>query len=209
MLVSTLALAIILFFTLDKASVSGLWQRPARQTGLFACALVLALLWRIKAGIAPGLDIHILGITAVTLILGWRLASLAAVLATALLAGFSTIAWENAAVFVLTTALIPIYFSYGIFVLVYNLLPRHLFIYLFVCSFLCAALANCLKIFVGALYYWAIGTYEWSMLMDNYVILSALIWFPEAMLTGMAMTLLVIYRPHWVRTFYDKEYLAP
>ncbi|MBS3796921.1 energy-coupling factor ABC transporter permease [Pseudoalteromonas sp. BDTF-M6] len=209
MLVSTLALAIILMLTLDKPSLLGLWHRPARQTGLFACALVLALLWRIKAGIAPGLDIHILGITAMTLILGWRLATLAAILATALLASFSTIAWENAAVFVITTALIPIYFSYGVFVLVYNLLPRHLFIYLFVCSFLCAALANCLKILVGALYYWAIGTYEWSMLMDNYVILSALIWFPEAMLTGMAMTLLVIYRPHWVRTFYDKEYLAP
>ncbi|MCG7544427.1 hypothetical protein FIU82_06475 [Pseudoalteromonas sp. THAF3] len=205
---SYIILAIILALSIDKASLTGLIAHPARQKGLFACALVLALLWRIKAGIFPGLDIHILGVTAVTLILGWRLATLASVLATALLLAFSVVSIESAATFIILTALIPIYFSYLLFIVVYHALPRHLFIYIFVCSFLCAALANCLKIFVGAGYFWFIGSYDWVTLTENYLFLSALIWFPEAMLNGMAMTLMVIYRPHWVRTFYDKEYLS-
>ncbi len=208
MLPSYIVLVVILALTINKSTLIGLVARPARQTGLFACALVLALLWRIKAGIFAGLDIHILGVTAITLILGWRLASLAAVLATVLLASFSIVSWEQSAVYILTTALIPIYFSYAVFSIVYYTLPRHLFVYVFICSFLCAALANCLKIVVTATYFWAIGSYDWTTLLDNYIILCALIWFPEAMLSGMAMTILVIYRPHWVRTFYDKEYLA-
>ena len=53
--------------------------------GVLACALVLAILWRIKAGILPGLELHILGVTAVTLILGWRLAIFASSLASLLL----------------------------------------------------------------------------------------------------------------------------
>ena len=42
---------------------------------------------------------------------------------------------------------------------------------------------------------------------ENYLILCAIIWFPEAMLNGMAITLMITYRPHWVKTFYDKDYL--
>ncbi|MFY8275125.1 energy-coupling factor ABC transporter permease [Pseudoalteromonas sp. SSDWG2] len=208
MVLSYALLVGLLIVSVNKETLIGLWSRPARQTGLFACTVVLAILWRIKAGILPGLDIHILAVTAVTLILGWRLASMASVLATALLACFNVVNFTDAATYVIISALIPIYFSYAVFVLVYHLLPRHLFIYLFICSFLCAGFAGCLKIITGALYFWAMGSFDWSTLVDNYVIMCALIWFPEAMLSGMAMTILVIYKPHWVRTFYDKEYLA-
>ena len=57
------------------------------------------------------------------------------------------------------------------------------------------------------MFYLLIGQYNWQELADNYVYLSAIIWFPEAMLNGMAITLLITYRPHWVKTFYDKDYL--
>ena len=30
----------------------------------------------------------------------------------------------------------------------------------------------------------------------------------EPLLNGMAMTLLAVYRPHWVNTFFDREYLG-
>ena len=81
------------------------------------------------------------------------------------------------------------------------------FVYIFVCSFILAGFIACLKISLGALFYLLIGQYNWQELADNYVYLSAIIWFPEAMLNGMAITLLITYRPHWVKTFYDKDYL--
>lgn len=194
--------------SVDRATISTLIRTPQRQIGMLACALVLALLWVIKAGILPNLSIHILGLTATTLILGWRLAMLAALLASGLLLGFSYVSVEQFPAFLLFSAWLPIWFSYGVFMLVYHRLPRHLFVYIFVCSFLCAALASCLKIVTSAGYFWLIGMYDADTLMHNYVFFCALIWFPEATINGMAITLLAIYRPHWVKTFYDEEYLS-
>ena len=202
---AVVAIASLLSF--DKATYKALYSTPVRQTGVLACALVFAILWRIKAGILTGLDLHILGVTAATLILGWRLTILSSLLATALLAGFGQIEPELLPVQILIGAFIPIVLSYLAFIVSYHYLPRHFFVYIFVCAFITAGFIACIKIALGALFYLSIGQYNWQELADNYVYLSAIIWFPEAMLNGMAITIMITYRPHWVKTFYDKDYL--
>jgi len=204
MWVLVLAIAI---FSFDKNTYKSLYKTSARQTGVLACALVFALLWRIKAGILTGLDLHILGITAATLILGWRLAILSSLLASALLFSFGQVSFNLLPVQILIGAFIPILLSYLSFVVCYHYLPKHFFVYIFVCAFITAGVIACIKISLGALFYFALGQYNWQELADNYVYLSAIIWFPEAMLNGMAITILITYRPHWVKTFYDKDYL--
>ena len=198
---------ILLLLTFNKAECYALFTSPARQSGVFACSLILALLWQIKAGILPYLNIHILGVTAITLVMGWRLASLCALLSTSLLWYFTPLSASEFAPFLLLTALVPIYLSYGLFVLCYNFLPRHFFVYIFVCAFICAGLVGAAKIMLNTGYFWWSGVYPWQTLYDNYLFYSVLIWFPEAMLNGMAITLLITYRPEWVKTFYDREYL--
>jgi uncharacterized membrane protein len=197
----------IAIFSFDKNTYKSLYGTPARQTGVLACALVFALLWRIKAGILTGLDLHILGITAATLIVGWRLAILSSLLASALLLAFGYVDIDLLPVQILIGAFIPILLSYLSFILCYHYLPRHFFVYIFVCAFITAGFIACIKISLGALFYFSLGQYNWPELADNYVYLSAIIWFPEAMLNGMAITILITYRPHWVKTFYDKDYL--
>ena len=197
----------IAIFSFDKNTYKSLYRTPARQTGVLACALVFALLWRIKAGILTGLDLHILGITAATLIVGWRLAILSSLLASALLLAFGHVDIDLLPVQILIGAFIPILLSYLSFILCYHYLPRHFFVYIFVCAFITAGFIACIKISLGALFYFFLGQYNWPELTDNYVSLSAIIWFPEAMLNGMAITILITYRPHWVKTFYDKDYL--
>lgn len=198
---------IITFISVEKNTYKALYKMPARQIGGLACALVFAMLWQIKAGILSGLDLHILGVTAATLILGWRLAILSSLLASALLAAFANIDLNLLPMQILFGAFIPTLLSYLGFIMSYQYLPRHFFVYIFVCSFILAGFIACLKISLGALFYLLIGQYNWQELADNYVYLSAIIWFPEAMLNGMAITLLITYRPHWVKTFYDKDYL--
>ncbi|WP_367278175.1 hypothetical protein [uncultured Photobacterium sp.] len=51
------------------------------------------------------------------------------------------------------------------------------------------------------------GLYLWGYIVDNYLALLPLLLFPEALLNGMAMTLLVVYKPEWVRTFADRDYI--
>ncbi|MCH2088763.1 MAG: hypothetical protein MK175_16395, partial [Pseudoalteromonas sp.] len=99
--------AIILWLSFDKQSASQLLATPIRQIGVLACALVLAVLWRIKAGILPGLELHILGVTAVTLILSWRLAIFASTLASLLLLLVAQLPISLLPVHLLFTAFIP------------------------------------------------------------------------------------------------------
>jgi uncharacterized membrane protein len=160
-----------------------------------------------QPNILTGLDLHILGITAATLILGWRLAILSSLLASALLFSFGQVSFNLLPVQILIGAFIPILLSYLSFVVCYHYLPKHFFVYIFVCAFITAGFIACIKISLGALFYFSLGQYNWQELADNYVYLSAIIWFPEAMLNGMAITILITYRPHWVKTFYDKDYL--
>jgi uncharacterized membrane protein len=199
---------IISFCSVDKTTYKALYNTPGRQTGVLACALVFAILWRIKAGILTGLELHILGVTAATLILGWRLTMLSSVLAMVLLASFGQITLELLPLQLLSSAFIPILITYLAFIISYQYLPRHFFIYIFICAFLTAGLTACIKILIGSLFYFAIGQYSWYELADNYLYLSAIISFPEAMLNGMAITIMITYRPHWVKTFYDKDYLG-
>ncbi|GEB70250.1 energy-coupling factor ABC transporter permease [Pseudoalteromonas carrageenovora] len=198
---------IIALLSFDKKTYKALYTTPARQTGVLACAIVFSVLWRIKAGILTGLDLHILGVTAATLVLGWRSAILSSVLASALLTAVGQIELNLLPMQILIGAFIPILLSYLGFLISYQYLPRHFFVYIFVCAFITAGFIACIKISLGALFYLAIGQYNWQELADNYVYLSAIIWFPEAMLNGMAITIMITYRPHWVKTFYDKDYL--
>lgn len=197
----------LFLLSVNKTQYTALMTTPARQTGLFACTVVMALLWRIKAGILPGLELHILGVTAITLILGWRQAILSASLATLLLVAFKQITVTQLLIHLLLSAYLPILLSYAFFILCYSLLPRHFFVYVFVCAFICAAIIACLKILSISLFYYFTLSYNWFELTENYLYLCAIIWFPEAMLNGMAITLLITYRPQWVKTFYDKDYL--
>ena len=59
------------------------WLRSEQrlQHCLFGAAVVLGFLWQLRAGLSPGLSIHIFGMTAVTLMLGWRLAVFSGLLA--------------------------------------------------------------------------------------------------------------------------------
>jgi len=197
----------IFLLSIDKQTYKALYTTPERQIGVLACALVFAVLWRIKAGILTGLDVHILGVTAATLILGWRLTFLSSLLASILLVSFGQIEIELLPVHLIFSVFIPALISYVVFIVSYQYLPRHFFVYIFVCAFITAGFIACIKISLVALFYLAIGQYNWPELADNYVYLSAIIWFPEAMLNGMAITLMITYRPHWVNTFYDKDYL--
>jgi len=202
-----LVVGVIAWSSFNKPLYKSLITTPARQTGVFACAIVFCVLWQVKAGILPGLELHILGITAITLTLGWRFAILSATFASALLLIFGQLSLAQLPLHLLFTAFLPILFSYCVFIICYNLLPRHFFIYIFICSFLCAGLVSCVKIVTISAFYYFSGNYNWYELSENYLYLCAIIWFPEAMLNGMAISILITYRPHWVKTFYDKDYL--
>ncbi|QJR79504.1 hypothetical protein CA267_001185 [Alteromonas pelagimontana] len=204
---SLAAFAVILLYLAKRLPFTELMADKKRQHIVFGATASLFFLWIFRAGIFPGLNVHFLWLSALTLTLGFRWAVFAA---TAALLGTTAIGkeqWEMLGVNGLLGVLAPISVSYLIFMLSFHRIPRHFFIYVFLCAFLPGALLIALKMALLGGYYAFDDIYTWDVVKDNYVILIPLLLFPEALLNGMTMTLLIIYKPDWVYTFHDKFYL--
>lgn len=183
---------------LAKRSVQHLWA---------ASIVVLMLLWSIKAGIRPGLNFHLLGATLLTLMFGLRLAiiALGLVLVAVTLAGGA--GWQSLGVNLIIMVMLPALFSYACYSQAYHKLPHHAFIYIFLNAFVVAGLSVMLIGLADAVLLSGSGAYKKEVLDHDYLPYFILMAWPEAILTGMAVSLMVAYRPRWLSTFGDQRYI--
>jgi uncharacterized membrane protein len=86
-------------------------------------------------------------------------------------------------------------------------LPKNFFVYVFVHGFFNAGIAMACTGVVSSLAFLAGGVYSWERLASGYLPVYLLMVFPEAIFTGSAITLMVVYRPAWVDSFDDEQYL--
>jgi uncharacterized membrane protein len=198
---------VICYFVSKKLIFSQLISDKKCQHLVFGSAACLFILWMFRTGIYDGLNVHFLWLSALPLLLGFRWAIFSASLA---LLGLTVFGKENIdmlGVNFLLGVLAPIALTYGIYSLTFHKLPRHIFTYIFLCAFIPGALTIGLKMLALSGYFYFDGIYSWQIIEDNYLMLTTLMFFPEAMFNGMTITLLIIYKPEWVYTFYDKLYL--
>ena len=86
-------------------------------------------------------------------------------------------------------------------------MPANLFVYLLVAGFVTAGLVAVLtQLATGAVVVWS-GAQPAATMFGQYMPFMMLIGFAEATLTGMVLTLFVVYLPGWVATFEDAHYL--
>ena len=149
------------------------------QHQLFATAAILSLLFFLRAGIQPGLDLHFVGLTAVTLSLGWRMASLCGAISLLPLLLVGQLPLSMLGIELLLGIFLPVLFSYLVFILVYHYLPKNLFVYIFAAAFAGGALMFILRTLAMAGYYLFSGEYDWAMLTDNYLVMIPLFLVPS------------------------------
>ena len=206
-LIALVGYVALLMFTLKNVNIRRLFSERTIQHFVFGTAAALFTLWWFRTGIYDGLTVHFLWLTACTLLLGlrWAILSSAMALVGITLAGQDS--WQNFGINGLLGVVAPITLSYGIYSLAFHRLPRHFFVYIFVCGFFAGLASLTFKMGLLGGYYHLSGIHDWSTVKDNYLILIPLLLFPEGLLNGMTMTLLIIYKPHWVYTFHDKFYI--
>lgn len=186
------------------------WRMLADSANLrvfLAAAVAVLALWLIETGIQPGLSFHLLGATALTLMFRPLFALFALALVTAAIA-----LWEGeyaafAANWLLMGA-VPVGVTWLIFHLVDGKLPNHLFIYLFLNAFFGAAVAIMAVGVASTGFIAVLGAYPLAYLLDEYLPYYLLMAWSEAFVTGMLVTMMVIYKPQWVSTFDDRRYLS-
>lgn len=199
---------IVAYFIGRKLPFEQLIQDKQCQHLVFGSAVGLTLLWSIQTGIPGYPQVHFLWLAALPLVLGFRWAIFSSILALLSLTLFGIEPLAMLGVNFLSGCLAPIALTYGIYSLTFHKLPKNVFVYIFLCAFIPGALTIGLKMLLISSYYYFDGIYSWPYIVDNYLMISTLLLFPEGMFNGMTITLLIIYKPHWVFTFYDKHYLT-
>ena len=107
----------------------------------------------------------------------------------------------------LIMGVVPVAVSWAIYTLTDRKLPNHLFIYIFLNAFFGAAIAIIAVGLASTSFVALSGLYPLSYLLEEYLPYFVLMSFSEAFITGMLITMMVIYKPEWVATFDDKRYL--
>jgi uncharacterized membrane protein len=191
--------------------MSGDWRvltEPGRLN-LFLGATVAALsLWQIRAGIKPGLAFHLYGIAALTLMFGFWRATFAGVLILLANAAFGRGYLAALGFDALLTVALPAGVTWSVYQLFDRVLPKHFFIYVLGNGFLAAGLSVVAIGLTTTAVMVAAGAYSLEYLLANYTpYATLLISWGEAFSTGMAITAMAVYRPDWLETFDDVEYI--
>ncbi len=180
-----------------------------RLHNLFSVAgLLLAGLWWFRAGAHAGLEFHLLGITAMVLIFGHRLAMVGGFLALALLTVIGS--YDGAAFGVngLLGVTVPVILAEHLHRLIYRWLPKHFFVYVLVSAHFSSMLVIATVVVSGGvLLLLTLGAHPWDRVSGEYLIVLPLVMLPEGFMNGAIMTLLTVLRPEWVRSFDDRDYL--
>ncbi|MGL4828033.1 MAG: energy-coupling factor ABC transporter permease [Vibrio sp.] len=207
---STIVLVAVLL-CVRKDSQYVLWPKfrndKSFQHLTYFVMLGLFLLWSAQASVKEELTIHFLALTTLTMMYGWRSAFIITIPVTTALALVGKMSFAALPEYLLLSSLLPILISYSVFALSYHYLPRNIFVFIFVAGFFNAGLTGSLHLLINSLYIWQLGTYDWMTITDNYLIFVPLLVFPEGLLNGMALAILAVFRPEWLRVFSDRDYL--
>ncbi|MGB0721348.1 MAG: energy-coupling factor ABC transporter permease [Gammaproteobacteria bacterium] len=185
------------------------WRRLAdnRDLNVWLGAIVaIIVLWNLRAELDDGLNLHLLGATAMALMFGWHLGLLAMGVVNAVMVLMGHIHPWNLGMNGLVYTVVPISLAYLIFLIQEAKLPRNFFVYIFVSSFFGSWLVVVATGVLSTLLL-TLSDMQTHMLFQVYLPFYVPLGFSEAWLTGAHLSVFAVYKPHWVYTFRDERYL--
>jgi uncharacterized membrane protein len=206
-----LGAAVLMAVVVGAAAATAPWRAlraaPARQHLLFGGMIALLLLWLLTIRVSEGVWIHLLGITTLTMIVGWRFTVLGAsfvLVAHLLLLGIPVSAAPVAWVF---SVALP---ATATRLLVHGLRrhgAKNLFIYLLGAGFGGGLACVALIALASLPFLWLIGQPRWLAAAVENAPLLWLLMFPEGFINGMLVTAFTVFFPGGVKTFDEAFYL--
>lgn len=197
----------MLLYAVTKIPLRKLLANKPNQHVYFGAMVMLLLLWGIKAGITPGLGFHHLGATLFTLMFGWPLA----IVGLSIIMFASVMMQHNEVVSVgvngCLSIVVPVLSSYAVLKLTHKYLTDNFFVYIFVVAFFGAGIAVAVSRVSSILLLSLVGAYPDAKLIEESLLYLPLFMFPEAFITGMLISVFVVYKPDWVMTFDDERYI--
>jgi len=186
------------------------WGRFAESEAAhvwYGSIFALVLLWSVRAVVADVVVIHLLGTAGFALASGGPLALIGGACVVAIVTLVQGTPLANAPLVFLLSVALPVAVALAFLRATQRHLPPNFFVYVFAGAFLGPALAYGASGLAGAGVLVLTGSAAADVVLGDYVPYLLNLAFAEATLTGMVLTLLVVYRPNWVATFDDGRYL--
>ncbi|MEQ5816620.1 energy-coupling factor ABC transporter permease [Marinobacter sp. NFXS11] len=205
-IITLLLFLVILVRAVRSIDWLALRKDNALQHSFFGAAVVLGFVWQLRAGISPGLAIHIFGITVITLMLGWALAVLAGLLALVITVITGREPLIMFAANGLITVMVPAIVSHGIMLWERRRDFRNFFAYIFFCGFFGAGISVAAAGGVMCLMLWTSGVYTFDQLVHEYIRYLPLFMIPEGFVNGTFVTGLMVFHPDRLTTLDQRRY---
>ena len=200
--VANITAVIAVFQAIRYAQWKKLFAETQFQHLYLGATVVVTLLGQLKADITPLGSLHFLMSMTLTVMFRWQFALLASVLALAGLTWSGKAPIELFGVNVITTGVVPVAASYFIFRWVDEHLPDNFFVLLFVACFFgsaLSALASGLSLMVGL--WLGSSDYDLARISSEYFLFLPVILPPEAVVNGMLLSSIMVFKPDWVQSF--------
>lgn len=197
-----LALAILYLLILDRPTFQ-LLKLPLVQHLFGAALCLLMVLWQLKGQLPDSPPVHFIGVTTLVIVLGLRLSLLLVPLALLIpppvlaLVNNTQISIDELQLWQWLAVAVAVIQSYLVLLASQKWLPRQLFVVIFVGGFFNSILSSVTYLLLQALGYSWLGTAP--NLTSDYLLITPLLAFPEGLLNGMALTMLLVYRPEWLK----------
>jgi len=185
----------------------GRLKKKQQQHVFFGAMVCLFFLWNMRVEMLPGFFWHLSGMVTVTLMFGWSLAIVggSVVLLGIVVAGLND--WGGYLPSAILCVIMPATLTQIMLGLVRAYAPKHFFVYVLVNAFLAGGLVFVIMsgLIVGGLL--LMGAHPWGDLQHSFLNMTPMMLFPESMLNGWITAMLVGFKPHWVGSFSDEEYI--
>lgn len=200
------ALATVLLLVALRAPWGRLASNETQHSLLGGC-VALVVLWSLSAGLHPGLSFHFSGVTALTLVVGWRLATLASLPVMVGLAMTGSGGWDAIGVNALVLFVLPATLTSLIHRFVQRRLPLNFFVYVFVTVHFGSMVVVATAVMAICSVYVITDVYSAGVIARDFLPFVPMMLLSEGFINGLVIAVLVATRPGCVTTFDDRLYL--
>lgn len=204
--------ALLSLVTLGLAMSQRPWRllaaNHALQHRLMAAGVAVMLLWQLRAQAVDWLSLHLMFTALLTLVFKAPLALSINLAVNVAMVAFGRVVWPLLGVNLLISGVVPAMVMVVVWRLVDRYLPDNLPVFLFVCGFFGSAMATLASGLTMVVIVWLAAVDAQVLFMiREYALFLPLLMPSEAFITGMLLSLLLVYYPHWVATFNPRRYI--
>lgn len=170
-------------------------------------AVACLLLWLMNMHGSDGLVLHFLGVTTLTLVIGWSFTMFAGGAALAAFYGLQELPWSGFGLSFVMTVMLPASLSRWLAYRLQKTGIRHPFVYFLGAGFAGGALVVLALALVAYVIFWLSNGQSYLETMREFAPMVVMIMFSEGFINGMCISALAVFYPDWVKTFDDRFYL--